>query len=78
MVHCCIGPKVQGLLCIAASNFRVQKELIKVVNLIQGYSYFISLEIVVGYKKLRNLQGTKVSLIVLMEKPDIRHPSRNY
>ena len=56
----------------------VHKELINLVNLIHGYSYFISLEIVVGYKKLRSLQGTKVNLIVLMEKPDIRYPSRNY
>ena len=33
----------------------------------------VSLEIVVGYKKVRSFQGTKVNLSVLLEKPDITY-----
>ena len=42
------------------------------------YSYLISVEIVVGYRKLRGSQGTQTNLIVLLEKPDITYPSRSY
>ena len=42
--------------------------VINLVSLIHGYSYLISIEIVVGYRKLRSLQGTQVNLSVLLEK----------
>ena len=41
------------------------------VNLIHGYLYLISLEIVVGYRTTRSFQGTHVNLSVLLEKTDI-------
>ena len=37
------------------------------------YSYLVSLEIVVGYKKVRSFQETQVNLSVLLEKPDITY-----
>ena len=45
--------------------------VINLVTFIHGYSYLVSLEIVVGYKKLRSFQGTQVNLSLLLEKPDI-------
>ena len=51
--------------------------VINLVTLIHWYSYLVSLEIVVGYRKLRSFQGTKVNLSVLLEKLDITYPSRN-
>ena len=42
--------------------------VINLVTLIHGYSYLISLKIVVGYRKLRNFHGTQVNLSVLLEK----------
>ena len=47
------------------------------VNLIHGYSYLISLEIVADYRKLWRFQETQVNLSVLLEKTDIMYPSRN-
>ena len=46
------------------------------VTLIYGYSYLILLETVVGCRKLRSFQGTLVNLSVLLEKPDIKYPTR--
>ena len=43
------------------------------MTLIHGYSYLVSLEIIVGFKKLRIFQRTKVNLSVLLEKPDITY-----
>ena len=34
------------------------------------------LETVVGCRKLRSFQGTLVNLSVLLEKPDIKYPTR--
>ena len=48
------------------------------VNLIRGYSYLISLEIVVGYRKLRRFQGAQVNFSVSLEKADLMFPSRNF
>ena len=45
--------------------------MINLVTLIHGYSQVISLEIVVGYWKLRCFQETQVNLNGLLEKPDI-------
>ena len=45
----------------------------KLSHLIRRYSYPVSLEIVVGYKKLRSFQETQVNLSVLLEKPDITY-----
>ena len=45
--------------------------MINLVTLIHGYSQVISLEIVVGYWKLRSFQETQVNLNGLLEKPDI-------
>ena len=42
-----------------------------VVTLIHRYSYLSSLEIVVGFRKLRSFQGTQVNLSVLLEKLEI-------
>ena len=42
--------------------------VINLITLINGYSYLISLEIVVGYTKLRVFQGTPVNLNVLKKK----------
>ena len=47
------------------------KSVINLVTLIHGYSQVISLEIVVGYWKLRSFQETQVNLNGLLEKPDI-------
>ena len=41
--------------------------VINLVSLIHGYSYLISLEIVVGYRKLRSFQGTQVNFSVTRE-----------
>ena len=51
--------------------------VIKLFTLIQGYLYLISLEIIVGFRKLRSLQRTQINLKVLLEKPYIKYPSRN-
>ena len=48
-----------------------------VITLIHGYSYLNSLEIAVGYRKLRRFQETQVNLSVLLEKLDIAYPFRN-
>ena len=45
--------------------------VINLVTLIHRYSWFISLEIVVDFRKLRHFQQTQVNLSVLLEKPDI-------
>ena len=45
--------------------------MINLVTLIHGYSQVISLEIVVGYWKLRSFQETQVNLNGLLQKPDI-------
>ena len=45
--------------------------MINLVTLIHGYSQVISLEIIVGYWKLRSFQETQVNLNGLLEKPDI-------
>ena len=47
------------------------------VTLIHGYSYLISLEIVVSYRKLRSFQRAQVNLSMLLEKPDITYLLRN-
>ena len=54
-----------------------QWPFINLVILIHGYSYLILLEVVVGYRKLRNFQGTQVNLRMLLVKLDITYPSRN-
>ena len=46
------------------------------VTLIYGYSYLISLETDVGYRKLRSSRNPGQFKCVL-EKPDITYPSRN-
>ena len=51
--------------------------VINLVTLVDGYSHFISLEIVVGYWKLRSFQKTLVNLNGLLKKPDITYQSRN-
>ena len=51
--------------------------VINLVTLIHGYSYLISLEIDVGYRKLIIFQGTQANLIVLLEKLDVNYPLRN-
>ena len=51
--------------------------VINLFNLIHEYLFLISLEIVVGYRKLRRFQGTQTNLSVLLEKTDITYPSRN-
>ena len=43
------------------------------VTLIHGYSHLVSLENVVGYKKLRHFQGTQFNPIVLLEKKNITY-----
>ena len=43
------------------------------VTLIQGYSYLVSLEIVVGFRKLRSFQEAQVNLSVILDKPDITY-----
>ena len=52
---------------------------INLVTLILRYSYLLSLEIVVGYRKLRSFQGTqfKVNLSVLLEELDTTYPLPN-
>ena len=52
--------------------------VINLVNLIRWYLYLISLEIVVGYRKVRSFQGAKVILKVSLEKADLTFPSRNF
>ena len=54
-----------------------RRTVINLVTLILGYSYLISLETVLGYRKLRSLQETQVNLRVLLEKPDVTYPSQN-
>ena len=51
--------------------------VVNLVTLIHEKSYLISLEKVVGYKKLSSFQETQVNLSVLLENPDITYPSRN-
>ena len=51
--------------------------LINLVTLILGYSYLISLETVVGYRKQKCFKETQVNLGVLLEKPDVTFPSQN-
>ena len=51
--------------------------IINLVNFIHGYSCLISLEIVLGYNKLRSFQGTQVNLSVLLEKGDVTYPLRD-
>ena len=48
----------------------------KRVTLVDGYSHFISLEIVVRYWKLRSFPETLVNLNGLLKKPDITYQSR--
>ena len=50
--------------------------LLNLATLIHGYSYLISLKIVVGYSKLRSLMNPGQFKCVL-EKPDIMYPSQN-
>ena len=45
-------------------------------TLIDGYSNLISLEIVVGYWKLKSFQDNQVNSNGLPEKPDITYPSQ--
>ena len=52
--------------------------VINLVTLIHEYSYLISFETFVGYRKLRNFQRTHSNLSVLLEKPGITYPSRNF
>ena len=52
--------------------------VIHLVTLIHGYSYLISFETFVAYRKLRNFQRTHSNLSVLLEKPGITYPSRNF
>ena len=54
-----------------------RRTVINLVTLILRYSYLISLETVIGYRKLRSLQETQVNLRVLLEKPDVTYPSQN-
>ena len=49
----------------------------KLVNLIHGYLYLISLGIVVSYRKLRGFQEREVNVSVLLEKTNITYPSWN-
>ena len=51
--------------------------VINLATLILGYSYLISLENVVGYRKLRSFKETQVSLRVLLQKPDVTYPLQN-
>ena len=53
--------------------------VINLVTLIHDYSYLISLEIVVAYRKLRRFQGAQVNLIlsVLLEKEISRNHRGN-
>ena len=51
--------------------------VINLVILIHRYSYLISFEIVVGYRKLRSFQGPRIKIYVLQEQPDITYPSQN-
>ena len=52
--------------------------ILNLVKLIHGYSYLISLEIAVEYRKLRGSQETQTNLSILLEKTDITYPSRNF
>ena len=54
-----------------------QWPVINLVTLILRYSYLLSLEIVVGYRKLRSFQGTQVNLSVLLEELDTTYPLPN-
>ena len=47
----------------------------KLVNLIHGCLYLISLGIVVSYRKLRGFQERQVNVSVLLEKTNITYPS---
>ena len=47
------------------------------VTLIQNYSYLVSLESVVGHRKLRTFEENQFNLSVLLEKLDITYSSRN-
>ena len=52
--------------------------VINLVILIHTYSYLISFEITVGYRKLRSFQGPQVKKVsVLQEQSDITYPSGN-
>ena len=51
--------------------------IINLATLIHGYSYFISLKIVVGYRKLRSLMNPGQFKCVL-EKPDITYPLQKH
>ena len=48
------------------------------VILIQDCSYLISLEIAVGYSKVRSFQGAQFNLSVLIEKLYITYQSPNF
>ena len=52
--------------------------VINLVILIHSYSYLISFEIIVGYKKLRSFQGSRVKISVLQEQPDNTYSSQNF
>ena len=54
-----------------------QWPVINLVTLILRYSYLVSLEIIVGYRKLRSFQGTQVNLSVLLEELDTTYPLPN-
>ena len=47
---------------------KVCHDVINLLTLIHGYSYLISLEMAVDYKKVRSFQGTQVNLSGLLEK----------
>ena len=49
-----------------------RRPVIHLVSLLHGHSYLISLENVVGFRKLRSFQKTQVNLNGFLEKPDIR------
>ena len=46
------------------------------VTFIHGYSYLISLEIVLGYRKLR-ISRNPGQIKCVLEKPDFTYPSQN-
>ena len=50
--------------------------VIKFITLIRGYSYLISLEIIVGCSKLK-ISRYPGQVMCVLEKPDIMYSSRN-
>ena len=53
--------------------------MINLVTIINGYSYLISLEVDVAYRKLKSFQGTQVKLRVLKKNMwELKKNNNNY